>query len=545
MNMEQAAIAADVALVDYEANYANLLEVIRLHFAAHSRPGAPNVFATDVENLFGIYLDALPSDRQYHTCHTCRQFIERFGGLVTIEHDGTQQSAIWPEDLYSSTYGFYAPAVAAMRAAVEKAKVTGVFYSSEKVWGQPITGNWTHFAVVPPAHLVHIDRTKTAFQASAEKREDYRTMITALQEFTLPMVETAVTLLKTDSLYRSEKCLGAAEWLRNLIVARNATKNSHTRTNLLWRAVATAPAGFAHPRSSMIGTLLEDIHAGLPFEDVKAKFAAKMHPLQYQRPQAAPTAGAIAQAEKLVEQLGIARSLERRFARVEELHTLWRPIWSTQPTVAPAAGVFGHLQPKGDAPIPSIKVPTQVMTWDKFSRTVLPTAERIEILIPTRSSFSAFLTALHADAPPIIQWDREEQRNPVTTYIYTAGSLASTWGLSAGAWGRVTAVSLRPSQWFEQMAHHGEGVMFVIEGARDSNYERSGNALFPETLKSELHAVRSVVEAYSKRAVIHGYEEASACGLLFGKRNGEPFESNRIRVTSKGATLEYSLDRWD
>jgi hypothetical protein len=69
----------------------------------------------------------------------------------------------------------------------------------------------------------------------------------------------------------------------------------------------------------MIGTLLEDIHVGLPFDDFKAKFAAKMHPLQYQRPQAAPKVGAIAQAEKLVEQLGIVRSLKRRFARLDDL----------------------------------------------------------------------------------------------------------------------------------------------------------------------------------------------------------------------------------
>jgi hypothetical protein len=47
-------------------------------------------------------------------------------------------------------------------------------------------------------------------------------------------------------------------------------------------------------------------------------------------------------------------------------------------------------------------------------------------------------------------------------------------------------------------------VTFVIEGAHDSNYKRPGNALFPETLKSELHAVRAIIETYSTSAVIHG-----------------------------------------
>ena len=32
---------------------------------------------------------------------------------------------------------------------------------------------------------------------------------------------------------------------------------------------------------------------------------------------------------------------------------------------------------------------------------------------------------------------------------------------------------------------------------------------------------------------------------VFGKQNGHPFESNRIRVMSKETSLEYTLDRWE
>jgi hypothetical protein len=38
----------------------------------------------------------------------------------------------------------------------------------------------------------------------------------------------------------------------------------------------------------MIGALLDDIKSGLPFEDIKARFDAKMHPLRYQRPKPRP-----------------------------------------------------------------------------------------------------------------------------------------------------------------------------------------------------------------------------------------------------------------
>src|SRR5690606_31045341 len=105
-------------------------------------------------------------------------------------------------------------------------------------------------------------------------------------------------------------------------------------------------------------------------DDVAHSFAAKMHPLQYQRPQAAPTAGAIAAAERLVEQMGIAPALRRRFARLDEIEALWRPAAEPEPAES-AGGVFAHLTPKGKIPTRELELPATTMTWEKFQRTVL------------------------------------------------------------------------------------------------------------------------------------------------------------------------------
>lgn len=70
---------------------------------------------------------------------------------------------------------------------------------------------------------------------------------------------------------------------------------------------------------------------------------------------------------------------------------------------------------------------------------------------------------------------------------------------------------------------------------------RRDGGLFPEILRTELHGARATIEAYSKRAVLAGYEEASACGLRFG--DGAPA---RLRVTTRtGSRFEYMIDRWD
>jgi hypothetical protein len=86
-------------------------------------------------------------------------------------------------------------------------------------------------------------------------------------------------------------------------------------------------------------------------------------------------------------------------------------------------------------------------------------------------------------------------------------------------------------------------VVFVLEGARDKRWASAGAGLFPEILKAELHAVRSVIEAYSKSGQIVGIEDGSASGILLAK--GAPW-NHVFRVTSgAGTAVEYKLDRWD
>ena len=80
----------------------------------------------------------------------------------------------------------------------------------------------------------------------------------------------------------------------------------------------------------------------------------------------------------------------------------------------------------------------------------------------------------------------------------------------------------------------------MIDGARDS--QNTSLAIFPETLRSELHAVRATVEAFSKSSKLIGAEEASANGLLLSK--GLTWNA-QLRVTCSGSQQTYRLDRWD
>ncbi len=267
-------------------------------------------------------------------------------------------------------------------------------------------------------------------------------------------------------------------------------------------------------------------------------------PLRYQRPQAAPSVGNIKAAEALVEKLGIAPSLERRFARLDDVQEV---LWEFEPRqTVKAGGVFGHLKPKSDNGVRPVNLPALTMTWEKFARTVLPSAEQIELMVPSNGRFIAMTTAVHDDAPPVLKWDRDDERNPVAWYVYPSGSPASQWGLSYRSWAKVLTVTPFPNQWGSHpMPFIGEGVVLVLEGAADSR-DNSGNALFPECLKDDLHGARSTIEAYSRTARITGREDGQlASGYDVRKSNNASSVDCTLRVLAGGAWTSYHIDRWD
>lgn len=461
--------------------------------------------------LFESYLEGFTGDdRQYHNCHACRHFLERFGHLVTVDEMGVTHSALFNRDEAPARYH---DSVHNMIVLLNGRPVEDVFYARSSILGTPLAGGWAHLHVklTLSSGRVWTNRAKTAFEGEAEKLQDLQQVQRALSDFPEELLTQVVDLLNVDgdALYRSEKVLGQAKFLLDCHLAANKLRGAQKR-NALFRMVAKAPAGFCHPRSSMIGTLLEDLASGSPFDAAADRFRKKMHPLIYQRPQAAPSEGQLDAAEKLVEKMGIQDSLKRRWAKYEDVQEfLWKP-----KVTAPAKsgeGVFDHLRGSTkNSPISSNRASS--ISWRKFHETVLPNAVKVELSVPTRGSFYGLLTAEVMDAPPILQWDRLERRNPVSWYLYHGGSSASRWNLSHG-WTEIAGIAQPPFNWNNAVStHFGKQIMFILPGAHDET--NAGNALFPETLKSELHAVRAVIERYSKSAKISG-GPGTANGYLF------------------------------
>ena len=370
------------------------------------------------EDLWEAYLSGFDSEaaRSHYNCNACRMFIVRYGSLVVLNDNAKTISVFWNEE---EVPAFFKKSVKAMRLLVENASIKTVFIgdpSEDRIMGMPKTGEWTHLSatLLPDYKYINRDRLLTANQVMAKKKEDYGMLSRALAEYTMDTINKTMAFVESETLYRGDKCLERLKWFKELKETHSKFRGE-AKKNVVWLAVAIAPEGFCAVRSSMIGTLLDDIQEGLlSYDSIKRRYDEKMDPSKYMRSQNDPTVNQLYEAEKTVAKLGIANSLQRRYASINELPEkafIWQPKAvkkTAKKDVVQGASVFGHLKArdtKDTSTLDSSNLPTTVMTWDKFQRTVLPTAQSLEVLVDNPNRLMALVTAADSTAENILQWD--------------------------------------------------------------------------------------------------------------------------------------------
>lgn len=518
-----------------------------LHTAFHAKMAkyGPNLFRVGhVKHLSSGYLETFdtPELRKEHDCTACREFMRQWGNLVFITPGGDLVPAFWDADEATDDYQ---DAIHHLETRLRGAQVTGVAYSEYATLGHTETNGFPHFGIILDGGNVQMPKGSltSAMAMEASKGEDFKTLKRALSEYDMVYLEQVEHLLKTEKLNRHQELLPTIQFLidtKNKIAAASKVKTH--RTNVLWRIVASANSALCSPRSTVLGKLLDDLISGVSVEDAIADFNERTAPDKYMRPTAAPTAGNVSRAEVLISQLNLELALERRWAGMSEIQTLWTPKAVAQGK--PKDGVFGHLVTKDEKRIQAKELPTikgGEITWAKFARTVLPDALKMEVYIgSSRHALGAMVTAVNKDAPPLVRWDREDARNPVSFYVHTKGQFGRHFGLLESDFNEVVGIVKMPWEWNDPQGFPKNGVLFVLDGAQDTS--DAGLAIFAEDLRHELHEIRSTIEAYSNDGQLTHVDEQEVAGLHF---IGHTNQQVRVRVSTKTGKTVYILDRME
>lgn len=516
---------------------------LRAHIQRAIEGAEGPLFLVRADDLFSHYVAALPAAMQaFSMCNACRRFINLYGRLVTVDESGTKRSLFWQD---SADLGVYRGAVGVLCAMVQNAPIESVFYASEDAYGTHMNYDakrhvtWTHLAATPPKARRFDHKLMSAAQAVAEKAQDFHLLGRTLEEYSDSALTRALSLLQSGKLFRPEKVIETLKWY--IALRKRVLKG---RASVLWHAVATAPAGWVHFKNGILGTLLDDTQAGRSEEAIVRSFNEKADPLAYRRTSAAPKAGNIREANRIFEALNLESALNRRFAvRTDvEPHLMWK---ERQQSAPPAiGGTFGHLAPQSAPPASVESRAARPWTWAKFAREVLPDTLRLEVLIEKLSlPIRYFTAAVDPSCENLFAWDNPARS---ASYVYSFGTMPEDANLKPGwvsVWGVCGLAHMWDSRWpSPALKHMGEAAILLLEDCYDRSYKR-GLTLFPETFRSDLHAVRNTIERHSDSATMPkpGPHNMAGYEINTGTKHAVTVRAHR----TDGTALTVKIDRWD
>ena len=504
------------------------------------------------ESMVDTYLDAFNQlTRQQYNCNCCKHFLRRYGTAVYIDRTGELHSIVWDPE---SAVGRFKPIVAALKDAVERGTVIDIVRAlptdSVRYDGinmmtlgiaESCEGKFHHFhADISTKYVKMVSPTISMDTIKDEFTSAERTF----KRWNSDTIDRAYALAKLGKLAKEdakERFNLFKQMYEDVTNTKHALHKYHKICNYAIK-YHDFLYGFI---GTVDGTLLDDISEGYDINICISRYNAKMDPINYKRPTAAPTERLVEEAEKLIADLGLKDSLDRRIARFDEIK---RFLWKAPEKVKEkAAGIFANVKTKDSKPKQESKIDlsrnSTNITLSKFMREVAPrtTKMSIELKVGYRYPFCTFVTEAHEGSKPIIKWDYPEARNPISMYCYHEGSSCRDFNVTTG-YVEVLGIATFPDD-LNSAEDTLNGVAFILKDCKDMLLG-GGSALFPDVLIKELYPVRKVIESFSKDKKLEDIPDGvqAAAGLAVGG----PSINYRVRVETTDNTIEaYRIDRLD
>lgn len=364
------------------------------------------LYVTDVDKdlLWETYLNSFEDleIRQSNTCNCCRQFIKNYGSLVTIVDN--KLVSLWN----FSVEGEFEKTVVDMNKLISNSKIKDLFLSDIKHLGtdkstQKLdTGNiiWEHmYLELPKGRITKSNDSLDTIKGS--KRDSRNVFKRSLDEITLDAVETVLELISQNSLYKGEEFKGL---LSEFLKYKKEYSLVDDKDIYCWNRLDSTSIAILKIRNSAIGTLLTDLSEGKELDHAVAAFEKMVAPTNYKRPTALVTKRMIEDAEKILQELGLTESLERRFAVADDISV--NNLLFVNRDIKKNLGIFDEL--KDDAVInPKTLSKVEEVSADVFVKDILPTIKSIEVLFENNqlNNLVSLIAPKKPEAPSLFKWD--------------------------------------------------------------------------------------------------------------------------------------------
>jgi hypothetical protein len=387
------------------------------------RVKAENVFVADLngDDVYAGYLAAFPEGTNpifkkntEHDCSCCKQFVRRAGCVITI--DGKVRT-VWDRAAEDAPAP-YREVATHLRNMVLSAGVRDVYRVgvNETSFGAAQTRSldpetqraitWEHF------HTGEIPRALRVASPD-EVRGNYRTTVQVFErgliELTPDAVETVLSLVNANNLYRGEEHKGAIVQFQKMQREFLSKGDARERSLFVWANAGSPAARF---RNTVIGTLVQDLSEGQDVDRAVRSFETKVAPQNYKRTTAVITPGMVKKAMETIEALGLEEALERRFAVIGDV-SVNDVKWidgAVKPLMKGGIGdVLMQHATSANKSTSKDEARAEEIGLDDFVANILPTSSSVEVLFKSDliGNLMSLTAPLHPEPKQLFRWSND------------------------------------------------------------------------------------------------------------------------------------------
>lgn len=535
--------------------------------------------ADERDYLYDLYLDSFkPEDnriyreRREYDCSACKQFIRNIAGVVFIKDN--QKISLWDIDMDGTEFE---TVVKALSKHVHAASIKSIYLNDSKNVGidhnheECANGDirtWEHLHLVLPSTMVQ----NTSYESIATKQSKAnaikQVLGRSLNEISEESVNTVIELIDQNSLYKGAEWLPVLKQFRDL-KREYLTVDDKLKSNFIWDKSTQVGPVIGKIRNHSIGTLLVDISNGRDLNDAVKSYESIVAPTNYKRPKALFTKRMIEDAQKTINNLGLASALYRRFATAEDINVNDIAFVDRSVKDSLIGGDAFDMLAATTGVKPKSYDKVQTVPIEKFMTEILPTLTGLEALVETRHqrNFASLIAPVDQSVGRLFKWDNN------FTWAYNGNMTDSDIRRNVEKNGGNIHGILRFSlQWNDELSHETDDLdAHCVEKygtRRDNIYYGHKRSSLGGTLdvdiqhpKSNIPAVENIVyasknnlqtgtydfyvENYQRRSGTNGFKaELEVDGQIYQLNYDKPLRTDeRVKV----ATVAYndSTDEFD
>lgn len=424
------------------------IKEVQKQFAKMVETGRPFRSNISGNEVWDTYLKAFENDPIFrdpessaHNCNNCKNFMRRYGNIVSINNKGELESIF--SNLGSMSEEYVAPAKAVANL-LEKSKIANVFFetydelnslpyescnknfeefqlgiaknfkqyteSEVNMYGKVTSDKvyeFNHLNLKLPAKFV--DKTGNSIEAiMAHYRDKYSVFKRTMEEIPLDTLNLVKDLINQGSLLDGTTHLHAVEEVIKIKEMFVLSYDNEAADDLkIWQVSYDMSERTAKFKNTLIGVLCTELAEGVELNKACTNWNKRVDPINYHKATAPITQKQIKEAQKFVEENGFEESFDRRLATIEDIKASEILHLNSSDGVKKVS-IFDNVKSSGSGRHKRSQFDNvQEISIEKFMKDVLPGCTSIEAFLENRmeGNLVTLTKAASNNSKNIFKWD--------------------------------------------------------------------------------------------------------------------------------------------